>query len=128
MGVRQLRGEALGWNSLRGCATTQCAQKGSGVGGANDGSISKPFLAADSRPPHETLSMTYDIHRAHLPSHPLAVVRRRAWQAELAKVVPEACGIVWNALRSQGVGGAGRHVAVYLDDQINLEVGVELDA
>ena len=29
---------------------------------------------------------------------------------------------------AQGVAGAGRHVAVYWDDQINLEVGVELDA
>ncbi|MDZ4780805.1 MAG: GyrI-like domain-containing protein [Planctomycetia bacterium] len=33
-----------------------------------------------------------------------------------------------HVLRSQQIPGAGRHVAVYLDDQINLEVGVELDA
>jgi effector-binding domain-containing protein len=59
---------------------------------------------------------------------PLAVVRRRAAPAELSRVVPEACGVVWNALRAQGVTGAGRHVAVYLDGEINLEVGVELDA
>lgn len=58
---------------------------------------------------------------------PLAVVRRRAKQSELPKVVPEACGTVWNVLRAQQVKGAGRHVAVYLDDQINLEVGVELE-
>ena len=31
-------------------------------------------------------------------------------------------------IRSQQIPGAGRHVAVYLDSQINLEVGVELDA
>src|SRR5947209_14156398 len=60
-------------------------------------------------------------------SRPLAVVRRRAAQSELSKVVPDACGAVWNVIRSQTVAGAGRHVAVYLDGQINLEVGVELD-
>jgi effector-binding domain-containing protein len=57
----------------------------------------------------------------------LAVVRRRAASHELWKVVPAACGTVWNVILSQQVPGAGRHVAVYLDGQINLEVGVELD-
>ncbi len=60
-------------------------------------------------------------------SQRLAVVRRRAGVRELSKVVPEACGIVWAVLRAQRISGAGRHVAVYLDDQINLEVGVELN-
>jgi effector-binding domain-containing protein len=59
---------------------------------------------------------------------PLAVVRRRAAQHELSRVVPDACGTVWNVIRSQQVPGAGRHVAVYWDGQINLEVGVEVDA
>jgi effector-binding domain-containing protein len=59
---------------------------------------------------------------------PLAVVRRRASSQELARVVPEACGTVWSVVRSQQIPGAGRHVAVYWDGQINLEVGVELDA
>jgi effector-binding domain-containing protein len=58
---------------------------------------------------------------------PIAVVRRRAKQQELSKVVPEACGIVWSSIRAQQIPGAGRHVAVYHDDVINLEVGVELD-
>jgi len=39
--------------------------------------------------------------------------------------VVESCGLVWNVVRAQQVA-AGRHVAVYLDDAINLEVGVEL--
>ena len=56
-------------------------------------------------------------------SRSCAVARRTI---ELAKVVPVACGTVWDALRSRGVTGAGRHVSVYLDDQINLEVRVEL--
>jgi effector-binding domain-containing protein len=58
---------------------------------------------------------------------PLAVVRRRAKQSELSRVVPEACGFVWNALRANKITGAGRHVAVYLDCEINVEIGVEMD-
>lgn len=72
--------------------------------------------------------MEYAIRLERLDSRPLAVVRRRARQQELSKVVPEACGVVWSVIRSQQIAGAGRHVAVYLDGQINLEVGVELDA
>jgi effector-binding domain-containing protein len=69
----------------------------------------------------------YAVKLERLGSRPIAVVRRRAASHELSKVVPTACGTVWNVIRSQKVSGAGRHVAVYLDDQINLEVGVELD-
>jgi effector-binding domain-containing protein len=72
--------------------------------------------------------MAYDVRLEQIGSRPLAVVRRRASSHELSKVVPDACGTVWNVIRSQQVPGAGRHVAVYLDGQINLEVGVELDA
>ena len=35
--------------------------------------------------------------------------------------------MVWNVLKSLRVPGTGRNVAIYLDSQINLEVGVELD-
>ena len=71
--------------------------------------------------------MEYVVRLERLSARPLAVVRRRAASHELSKVVPDACGTVWNVIRSQQVSGAGRHVAVYLDCQINLEVGVELD-
>ena len=71
--------------------------------------------------------MKYVVRLERLSARRLAVVRRRAAPQELSKVVPDACGTVWNVIRSQQVSGAGRHVAVYLDDQINLEVGVELD-
>lgn len=60
-------------------------------------------------------------------SRPLAVVRRTARRDELSCVVPEACGTVWDVLRAQNIKGAGRHVALYLDGVIHLEVGVELD-
>ena len=72
--------------------------------------------------------MTYRVKVEQLGSRPLAIVRRRAGLREIARVVPDACGTVWDVLRTQKISGAGRHVAVYLDDQINLEVGVELDA
>jgi effector-binding domain-containing protein len=72
--------------------------------------------------------MEYYVQLEHIASCPLAVVRRRASAGELSRVVPNACGVVWNAVRAQGIPGAGRHVALYQDDQINLEVGVELAA
>jgi effector-binding domain-containing protein len=71
--------------------------------------------------------MNYVVRLEQLSARPLAVVRRRAASHQLSKVVPDACGTVWKVIRSQQVPGAGRHVAVYLDGQINLEVGVELD-
>ncbi len=60
-----------------------------------------------------------------VPSVPLAVIRRTARAGELARVVPECCGLVWNVLRAQHAA-AGRNVAVYWDGSIRLEVGVEL--
>lgn len=72
--------------------------------------------------------MPYTIHVENMiDPRPLAVVRRRATIGQLPKVVPDACGVVWNALRAQQAKGAGRHIALYLDDQINLEVGVEMN-
>ena len=73
--------------------------------------------------------MKYDVHLENaVAPRPLAVVQRRASLPQLPKVIPEACGIVWKVVRAQQITGAGRHVALYLDDQINLEVGVELEA
>lgn len=73
--------------------------------------------------------MPYLIHLETVePNTPTAVVRRRAAANELSKIIPEACGMVWNVVRAQQIQGAGRHVAVYLDGEINLEVGVELQS
>jgi hypothetical protein len=63
---------------------------------------------------------------ALLDSIPLAVIRRQANASELSRVVPQCCGLVWNALKAQQARG-GRHVAIYWDGSIRLEVGVELD-
>src|SRR5262245_59117194 len=65
------------------------------------------------------------VHLQELPGIPLAVIRRQARPAELSRVVPELCGVVWNAMRAQQVK-AGRHVAIYWDGTIRLEVGVEI--
>lgn len=72
--------------------------------------------------------MAYNVRREHVTSRPLAVVRRRASLQQLSKVIPDACGMVWNAVKAKQITGAGRLVAIYLDGEINLEVGVELDA
>lgn len=60
-----------------------------------------------------------------LDSIPLAVVRRTVRAFQVSRVVPECCGLVWNALRAQQVH-AGRNVAIYWDGGIRLEVGVEI--
>ena len=70
--------------------------------------------------------MPYDIRLENAPAHPLAVIRRKAAPHELSKVIPDSCGIVWNAVKALNLKG-GRLVAIYSDNQINLEVGVEID-
>lgn len=70
--------------------------------------------------------MTANVTVGQVKAEPIAVVRRHARQSELAKVVPDACGQVWTYIRASGYGHAGRHVALYLDGEINLEVGVEV--
>jgi effector-binding domain-containing protein len=72
--------------------------------------------------------MEHDIRLEHRSASPLAVVRRRASPQELSKVVPDACGTVWGVIRAQQVAGAGRHVAIYWNDEIDLEVGAEVAA
>jgi effector-binding domain-containing protein len=67
----------------------------------------------------------YLIQLHQVDTIPLAVIRLQANRAELARLVPECCGRVWNAVRAQQVA-AGRHVAIYWDATIRLEVGVEL--
>jgi effector-binding domain-containing protein len=69
--------------------------------------------------------MSYVVHSQRFESIPLAVIRRQARQSDLARLVPQDCGLVWNAVRAQQTP-AGRHVAIYWDGSIRLEVGVEL--
>jgi effector-binding domain-containing protein len=69
--------------------------------------------------------MSYTVRLQSLESVPLAVIRRQVSAHDFARVVPECCGLVWNVIRAQQIQ-AGRHVAVYWDGSIRLEVGVEL--
>lgn len=69
--------------------------------------------------------MPSDVQLRDVDPAPVAVVRRQAQPSELAQLIPECCGLVWEALRSQRTK-AGRHVAIYWDGSIRLEVGVEL--
>ena len=66
-----------------------------------------------------------EVRVGHSDGIPLAVVRRQARASELSKVVPELCGVVWSSIRARGLKG-GRHVAIYWDGAIRLEVGVEM--
>jgi effector-binding domain-containing protein len=70
--------------------------------------------------------MTYDVRVEPAASIPLAVIRRRASQRELSTVVPALCGEVWKFVKAHNVERPGRHVAIYFDSAINLEVGVEV--
>ena len=69
--------------------------------------------------------MAYKINIQQLESVPTAVIKRQVRVSELSRVVPECCGLAWNAVRAQQAKG-GRHVALYWDGSIRLEVGVEL--
>ena len=68
---------------------------------------------------------TYAVQLHQLEAVPLAVIRRHVSRSELARVVPECCGLVWSAVKAQQARG-GRHVAVYLDGTIRLEVGAAI--
>lgn len=72
--------------------------------------------------------MTRQIRLEHPSPRPLAVVRRRGTSADLPRIIPEACGLVWTAVRTLNISGPGRHVAVFWDDEINLSIGVEVAA
>ena len=66
----------------------------------------------------------YEIQVADVAPIPTVVVRRRATLAQLPQVVPAACGTVWEFIRAKKVR-AGRNVALYLSDQVDLEAGAE---
>jgi len=71
------------------------------------------------------MSSSASITLEQRPGTPLAVVRRHVRPSELSRAVPEGCGTVWAELRAQGLRG-GRNLAIYWDDAILLEAGVEM--
>ena len=70
--------------------------------------------------------MEYQVRVEPVDPMTTAVVRRRAGLDELATVVPQACGEVWNFIRASHLPHPGRNLALYLDGAINLECGVEV--
>jgi effector-binding domain-containing protein len=70
--------------------------------------------------------METQVEVKEVEAQPTAVVRRRASVSELATVVPQACGEVWQFVRSAQVPHPGRLLAVYLGCDGNIEVGVEV--
>jgi effector-binding domain-containing protein len=70
--------------------------------------------------------MEYQVNVNHVDSMLIAVIRQRARHEELSKVVPHLCGEVWNFFRDHSLPRPGRHVALYLNGAIDLEVGVEI--
>jgi effector-binding domain-containing protein len=71
--------------------------------------------------------MTYAIDNRRVAPQTIAVVHRRARLDELTKVVPAACGDSWNLVKKHGIKG-GCNIAVYLDGEINMEIGQEVSA
>lgn len=69
--------------------------------------------------------MNEQVRLAQTDSILLAVVRRRARQSELGTLIPRLCGVVWDFLRAKGIKG-GRHVALYLNGEMDIEVGAEV--
>ncbi len=55
---------------------------------------------------------------------PIAVIRTTAARSQLSTVIPKLCGEVWQFVKSSAVPKPDRHVAVYYDGAITLEVGV----
>jgi effector-binding domain-containing protein len=70
--------------------------------------------------------VAYQVKKQQLAPRPIAVVRLRANKHQLAGVIPQTCGEVWKFIQAAKIEHAGRHVAVYLDDQINIECGAEV--
>ena len=70
--------------------------------------------------------MAYHVHVQQVAAQLTGVVRCRTKGSELSQVVPRLCGEVWEFMRSAQLPRPGRHVALYLDGEMNIEVGVEV--
>jgi effector-binding domain-containing protein len=70
--------------------------------------------------------MEYQVRLERVEPQLTAVIRGRAKQSDLPTVVPAWCGEVWNFARAANLPKPGRHVALYLNGQIDLEVGAEV--
>jgi effector-binding domain-containing protein len=69
-------------------------------------------------------SMPPEVRVEQVEPLPIAVVRRKARESELSQVIPAACGEVWKFIKSTGMPHSGLNMALYLDLEMNLEIGV----
>jgi effector-binding domain-containing protein len=69
--------------------------------------------------------VSYEINLTNAQAITTAVIRSHVQPKELSRFVPSACGEVWSFIRSAGLRGPGRHVALYLDAGL-VEVGAEI--
>jgi len=70
--------------------------------------------------------MDYQVDVVNVEPTPLAVVRRQSRSQDLNIVVPEAVGVVYEFLKTSNIQHLGIAVAIYFDNQINMEVGVKV--
>jgi effector-binding domain-containing protein len=70
--------------------------------------------------------MQYLIRVERVASHLTAVIRCRATQDQLSTVIPQGCGEVWAFMRTSRLPQPGHNLALYLDGEMNIEVGVEV--
>ena len=73
--------------------------------------------------------MTSDVQLIQAVASPLAVIRRVVPQNELSRVRRQLCGevcAIFVCAVAASIPNPGRHVAIYYDCQIRLEVGVEV--
>jgi effector-binding domain-containing protein len=70
--------------------------------------------------------MTYQVRITEVPAQLTGVVRLQAPLDQLSTVLPRACGEVWAFFRTSGLPRPGRNLALYHDDVMNIECGVEV--
>jgi effector-binding domain-containing protein len=70
--------------------------------------------------------MAYEVLLVQLGPQLTGVVRTQAKQVDLPRVVPQLCGEVWSFFKANQLPRPGRHLALYLDCVMNIEVGVEI--
>jgi effector-binding domain-containing protein len=73
--------------------------------------------------------MTYEMKLLQVPSHSLAVVRRKATRAAFPQVIPDAFTEVRDFLRASGIENDGINVVVYRhdhDELFDIECGVRV--
>jgi effector-binding domain-containing protein len=70
--------------------------------------------------------MEYQVQIQQVAAQTTAVVRRCASPRDFSTIVPQGCGEVWQFARASNLPRPGRHLALYLDGAVNLQIGVEV--